>query len=178
MTNELKKITKKIDKEFIKYFIDDMDMQTIFVVGSMADDKYEKCCGCIILKNDAVLLIGARDRNGKLFWSFPKGHQEAGETDVETALRETKEEVGLDVKIIDERPIATMHYIPSRQIFKRVHLFIAEPLSEKIVPQEEELECAEWTLIKEAGKHFGEYYNDAWKEFLSRLGENYCLGKS
>lgn len=36
----------------------------------------EKSCGCIILKENKVLLIGARDDNGKLFWSFPKGHQE------------------------------------------------------------------------------------------------------
>ena len=46
-------------------------------------------------------MIGARDDNDKLFWSFPKGHQEDGETDIETAIRETKEETNLDVKIID-----------------------------------------------------------------------------
>ena len=40
MTNELKKITKQIDKEFIKYFLSDADMETIFVVGSMAHDDY------------------------------------------------------------------------------------------------------------------------------------------
>ena len=27
----------------------------------------EKSCGCIILKNDGVLLIGAKDDDGKLF---------------------------------------------------------------------------------------------------------------
>ena len=48
-----------------------------------------------------MLLIGTRDDNGKPFWSFPKGHQEDGETDIETAIRETKEETNLDVKIID-----------------------------------------------------------------------------
>ena len=40
MTNELKKITKQIDKEFIKYFLPETDMETIFVVGSMAHDDY------------------------------------------------------------------------------------------------------------------------------------------
>lgn len=38
----------------------------------------EKSCGCIILKDDKVLLIGSKDDDGKLFWSFPKGHQEEG----------------------------------------------------------------------------------------------------
>lgn len=40
MTNELKKITKQIDKEFIKYLLPETDMETIFVVGSMAHDDY------------------------------------------------------------------------------------------------------------------------------------------
>lgn len=58
--------------------------------------EIEKSCGCIITKDDKVLLICARDDDGKRFWSFPKGHQEDGESDVETAIRETREETGLD----------------------------------------------------------------------------------
>ena len=64
--------------------------------------KTEKSCGCIILKDNQVLLIGAKDDGGKLFWSFPKGHQENDETGTETAIRETKEETGLDVEISDK----------------------------------------------------------------------------
>ncbi len=33
-------------------------------------------------------------------WDFPKGHVEEGESDVEAALREVKEETGLDVEIV------------------------------------------------------------------------------
>lgn len=36
------------------------------------------------------------------YWNFPKGKVEAGESEMETALRETREEAGLaDLKIID-----------------------------------------------------------------------------
>ncbi|MBQ1298336.1 hypothetical protein IIY24_00655 [Candidatus Saccharibacteria bacterium] len=42
----------------------------------------EKSCGCIILKDKKVLLIGAKDDNDKLFWSFPKEHQEDDKTDM------------------------------------------------------------------------------------------------
>jgi 8-oxo-dGTP pyrophosphatase MutT (NUDIX family) len=31
------------------------------------------------------------------FWKFPKGHKEEGETDLQAARRETKEEIGIDV---------------------------------------------------------------------------------
>ena len=58
--------------------------------------KKEKSCGCIIIKDKKVLLVYEKNRN---FWGFPKGHMEDGETEIETALREVKEEVGLDVEI-------------------------------------------------------------------------------
>ena len=41
MSSDLKKITKKIDKEFIHYFLPDAEMETIFVVGSMAKYDYK-----------------------------------------------------------------------------------------------------------------------------------------
>ncbi len=129
----------------------------------------EKSCGCIILKENKVLLIGARDDNGKLFWSFPKGHQEDGETDVETAIRETKEETNLDVKIVDDEPIRTGHLVHGGTAYKEILLFVAKPLNDEIKMQEDEVEKAEWVKIDEAGKYFGDYYSDAWKELLNRL---------
>ena len=41
MTNELKKITKTIDAAFTYYFQMDPEVETIFVVGSMAHDDYK-----------------------------------------------------------------------------------------------------------------------------------------
>ena len=131
--------------------------------------KREKSCGCIILKGDKVLLIGAKDDDGKLFWSFPKGHQEGGETDIETAIRETKEEINLDVKIIDDRPITTGHFVHNGTGYKKILLFIAEPLNDKIRVQEDEVEKAEWVKIDEAGKFFDDYYSDAWRKLVDRL---------
>jgi 8-oxo-dGTP pyrophosphatase MutT (NUDIX family) len=131
--------------------------------------KTEKSCGCIILKDDKVLLIGARDDEGRLFWSFPKGHQEKGETDIGTAIRETKEETGLSIKIIDNNPIKTGYLIHGGTIYKNVLLFIAEPLTGKLRPQEGEVEQIKWVHISEAGKNFTDYYNDAWEELLKRL---------
>ena len=40
-------------------------------------------------------------RSTEGFCGFPKGHVEAGETDEMTALREIREETGLDVRLID-----------------------------------------------------------------------------
>ena len=131
--------------------------------------KTEKSCGCIILKDDQVLLIGAKDDDGKLFWSFPKGHQENDETDTETAIRETKEETGLDVEISDITPIKTGHSVHGGTVYKNILLFIAKPLNCELKPQEREVEQVKWIHINEAGKYFTDYYSDAWRELLKRL---------
>lgn len=129
----------------------------------------EKSCGCIILKDNTVLLIGAKDDAGKLFWSFPKGYQENGETDIETAIRETKEETNLDVKIIDDESITTGHLIHGGTAYKEILLFIAKPLNGEIKIQEDEVEKAKWVKINEASKYFDGYYSDVWKKLLDRL---------
>lgn len=131
--------------------------------------KTEKSCGCIIIKDDKVLLIEAKDDKGKLFWSFPKGHQEIGETDIETAIRETKEETGLDVKIINTNPIKTGHLVHRGTAYKNILLFIAEPLTDELNPQEGEVEQIKWTPITEAEKNLTDYYSNVWKELLGRL---------
>ena len=133
--------------------------------------KTEKSCGCIILEDKKVLLIGAKDDEGKLFWSFPKGHQEANETDIETAIRETKEETGLDVEISDKSPIKTGHFVHSGTVYKNILLFIAKPLNYELKPQEEEVEQIKWVRIDEAGKYFTDYYSEAWSELLKRLNK-------
>ena len=114
-------------------------------------------------------MIGAKDDEETLFWSFPKGHQEAGETDAETAIRETKEETGLDVEITDTAPIETGHYIHNGEDYKRILLFIAKPLNYELKPQEIEVEQIEWVQISEAEKYLTGYYGEAWKEFIKRL---------
>ena len=40
-------------------------------------------------------VIGRLDRRGRLLWSLPKGHIEAGETAEQTAVREVAEETGI-----------------------------------------------------------------------------------
>src|SRR5919201_954445 len=53
------------------------------------------------LRPDAsVALVARRSARGTLQWTLPKGQQEAGETVPETALREVREETGLEVRLV------------------------------------------------------------------------------
>lgn len=129
----------------------------------------KRSCGCIVVKNSKLLLIRAKNDEGELFWAFPKGKQEIGENDVETAIRETKEEVGLDVRIVDDKPIVVGHLIHDGAAYKKIFLFIAEPLNDELKIQEREVEEAKWVPINKAGKYLNGYYRDAWEELLNRI---------
>jgi 8-oxo-dGTP diphosphatase len=52
----------------------------------------------VLLKDDKIALI-ERHRAGLHYFTFPGGHVEPGETPEQAAVRETKEELGLDVSI-------------------------------------------------------------------------------
>ena len=53
----------------------------------------------ILLENGRVAMIERR-RQGSLFYVFPGGHVEPGELPVEAVVREVKEELGLDVRVV------------------------------------------------------------------------------
>lgn len=53
---------------------------------------------CVINKDSQVLMGKRLNSHGHGMWAFPGGHLEEGESPFECALRETKEETGLEVK--------------------------------------------------------------------------------
>ena len=88
---------------------------------SETNKEREKSCGCIIINKNKVLLI----KQTKGHWGFPKGHVEKNETEIETAIREVKEETNLDVEI-EANKRYTMEYVTDKVTLKKVVLFIAK----------------------------------------------------
>ena len=83
--------------------------------------------------------------------SLPKGHIEKGETEEECAIREIKEETGLDV-ILDTSFRETISYSPEKDVMKDVTFFTALINSDKIFPQKEEVNRIEFLPYDEADK--------------------------
>lgn len=110
----------------------------------------EKSCGALVFRrfhgNTELLLI--KHANGG-HWSFPKGHVEPGETEEETALREIKEETGIDV-IIDPIFREVISYSPKKDTQKDVIYFIARAQNYDYTPQEEEISQIKWVEINRA----------------------------
>ena len=116
--------------------------------------KQEKSCGALVYRfqGDQLMLLLLRHRHGG-HWSFPKGHVEGDETEIQTALREIREETGLTVSL-KEGFRHTVEYYPKPGIRKQVVYFLGEAASDaKAVRQEEEiseLHWVEWSQAMEA----------------------------
>jgi len=119
----------------------------------------EKSCGAIVYRkfhgNTEILLI-RHVKSG--YWSFPKGHIEDGETELETAVREIKEETGLDV-FVDTGFRETVTFSPRRDAQKTVVYFVAKAKSREISPQASEISETKWVEINKAMSHLT-YDND------------------
>ena len=105
----------------------------------------EKSCGCIIFDGDQVLLI----RQVQGHWTFPKGHVEEGETEIETATREVKEETNLDV-VIDPDKRYEIDYVYDEGNKKNVVFFVANVKNHNAKPQEDEVSEIEWFNFDDA----------------------------
>jgi len=89
-----------------------------------------------------ILLVTARRNPDN--WIFPKGHIEAGETRKAAAVREAREEAGIDGKVADRAGTMSFDFRDSRY---RVHYFIVTTES---LGKEREGRRLRWCRYKQA----------------------------
>ena len=113
--------------------------------------KTERSYGAVVYKlaDNKILYLIEHMVLGHI--SLPKGHIEKGETEEECAIREIKEETGLDV-ILDTSFRETISYSPVKDVIKDVTFFTALINSDKIFPQKEEVNRIEFLPYDEADK--------------------------
>ena len=120
-----------------------------FEIGTFTKAAEEKSCGAVIWRkgeNGHEFLLA---QHGASHWSFPKGHIEGRETEIETAKREIREETGLTVDI-DPHFRQVVTYYPKPGVVKDVVFFIAQPTGGVEHPQEAEIRQLGWFPFREA----------------------------
>lgn len=113
----------------------------------------EKSCGALVYRRHrgVIQMLVLRHRMGG-HWSFPKGHVEGDETEVQTALREVREETGLAVELAEgfrER----VAYSPRPGISKEVVYFLGFAQDSRTRRQEEEISEIRWVNLNRIGQY-------------------------
>jgi signal transduction histidine kinase len=110
---------------------------------------HERSCGAIVFEEmeGALHVLMIQHRAGH--WSFPKGHMEKGESEHETAIREVREETGVEIEIASNfRGEST--YSPRNGVSKTVAFFIGNRFGGTVRPQEGEVCAVHWMRAVDA----------------------------
>ena len=137
----------------------------------------EKSVGAIVFRKEGSKIYYLLLNYGNGYWGFPKGRQEKGEEDLETARREIKEETGLeDLEFIDGFKEKINYYFQRKRgnkkilIFKEAIFYLAktqkkeikisfEHLGYKWLPFEKAMEQLTFDNNKEVLKKANKYLN-------------------
>jgi len=102
-----------------------------------------------------VALIRVLRARGGTAWALPKGWVEQGEKPEQTAVREVREETGLQTRVlrkVDEISYQFYSRADHDRISKTVHLFLLECLGGDTADHDTEVEEARWFPIEEASQ--------------------------
>ncbi|PWT70400.1 MAG: NUDIX hydrolase [Bacteroidetes bacterium] len=113
--------------------------------------------GLVLNENDEILFMCRRKK-----WDLPKGKLDKGETIEECALREVKEETGLN-KVKLKKPLTVTYHTydeNGKHILKESHWFLMEATGkQEMKPQvEEQITELRWTDQKQVGKMLQESF--------------------
>jgi 8-oxo-dGTP pyrophosphatase MutT (NUDIX family) len=123
--------------------------------------------GGVVLRgsgDDLEVIVAGRDADRT--WVFPKGTPDRGETIEQTALREVREESGLDVEIV--RAIGVIDYwfaVPGERVHKIVHFFLMTPRGGDVSRHDREYDEVRWVPVADARRMLT---YDTYRDMLER----------
>ena len=112
---------------------------------------FEFSAGGLVFDDDGrVLLIRARDLRNRPVWTLPKGTLITGETSLDAALREVREETGWRCELVRELEAVTYWFQrEGERVRKTVRWYLMRPL-EKEGEHDHEVDEVVWLSREEA----------------------------
>ncbi|MGZ5473683.1 MAG: NUDIX hydrolase [Thermoanaerobaculia bacterium] len=101
--------------------------------------------GVVIATRDGALHVALIATRNKTRWGLPKGAVGPDESSEAAALREVREETGLEARIV--RPLETIEYhfrAGDTLILKRVDFYLMEYVAGELEPQLSEVDDVQW----------------------------------
>jgi 8-oxo-dGTP pyrophosphatase MutT (NUDIX family) len=108
--------------------------------------------GVVVRDGQCVVIVPTRRAaDGSKVVALPKGHPEDGESPEQAALREVREEAGVDCEVVDRLGEVRYHYQRGgRRIAKRVAFFLLDYRSGDLEDHDHEVEVARWVPLDDA----------------------------
>jgi 8-oxo-dGTP pyrophosphatase MutT (NUDIX family) len=108
--------------------------------------------GVVVRGADVVVIVPTRRAaNGAKVLALPKGHVDPGETPVQAAAREVREEAGVDADPLGELGAVRYWYMRGgRRIAKQVDFFLFAYRGGDVEDHDHEVEQARWMPLEEA----------------------------
>lgn len=109
--------------------------------------------GVVVRNGDVVVIVPARkSAGGETVLGLPKGHLDGDETEVDAAIREVREETGVDAEPIERLgEISYSYESRGRPVDKRVAFYLLEYRSGEL-GHDHEIEHVRWMPLEEAAR--------------------------
>ncbi|WP_028475908.1 NUDIX hydrolase [Nocardia sp. CNY236] len=126
----------------------------------------------------SAALIGRTDRRGRLLWSLPKGHIEAGETAEQTAIREVAEETGITGVIVAELGNIDYWFVTDgRRVHKTVHHYLLRSVGGELSDADVEVTQVAWVPLSELDSRLAYADERRLAEMANKLIDRMETGK-